>query len=410
MKRIPALVLLTVAATLAACKSSGPSAEAAAPPTSSAAASSGTAQTTSSASQQGGAPQYLHSALPTSFQTLTLTDPVMRMKAYDVNIPAGWKFEGTVAQGTNCKTVPFPVFRAYSPDGLSEFRREPRLDWASSNNAVAAQAAAQCPQISTSITAGDFLKYFSGANGAQWIADWPIAAADRNSFQASIQQANANYQQSGMRGYSMTGDEAAARTLIQNGSFQIEQQLLVAMICNHSPLPDGTSTIGCTAQVRALRAPKGQLDALVALISNHPGGGAVENPAWDQALSQAAMARNQQIMQQRAAAFQQWSNMMAQEHSEFMQQFNAEGAARTANFEAQQNAKSTAASDWVDYALNQQTVTGSGGTQKVSSSYGTTWSNGQGQTYQTNDTGTNPNGVLAGTWTQQQVVHGNGQP
>jgi hypothetical protein len=101
---------------------------------------------------------------------------------------------------------------------------------------------------------------------------------------------------------------------------------------------------------------------------------------------------------------------MAQAHSQFMQQMSAEGEARNANFAAQQNAKSTAASDWVDYALNQQTVSGSGGLQKVSSSYATTWSNGQGVNYQTNDPSANPNGVLSGTWTQQQVVHGNGQP
>jgi hypothetical protein len=410
MKRIPVLILLTLAATLAACKSSAPSAEAAAPSGSSAAASSGTAQKTSSAAQQSDAPQYLHSSLPTSFQTLTLTDPVMRMKAYDVVIPTGWKFDGVVAQGTACNTSPFPVFRAYSPDGLSEFRREPRLDWASSNNAVAQHAAANCPQLSTSITAANFLRYFAGANGAEWTAVWPLLPGSAEKFQDSIKQVNANYKQYNMPGYNMIGDVAAARTMIHNGSFLIEQQLLVAIICTHTPLPDGTFTVNCTANVRALRAPQGQLDAVVALMDGRADSGATDSPAWDNALSQAAMQRNQQVMAQRAAAFNQWSNMMAQEHSQFMQQFNAEGAARTANFNAQQNAKSTAASDWVDYALNQQTVTGSGGTQKVSSTGGTTWSNGQGQTYQTNDTNANPNGVLSGNWTRQQVVHGNGQP
>jgi hypothetical protein len=407
MKHLRLFALLSVATFVLGCKASSP---AASTESSTQSASPALAAAAAVAPAATSMPQYVHPQQTGTFQSLTLTDPVMRMKAYDVAIPAGWKFEGTVAQGTSCKTVPFPVFRAYSPDGLSEFRREPRLDWASSNNAVAQRASANCPQISTSITAADFLRYFAGTMGAQWTAVWPITAATRSSFQASIQQANANYQQSGMRGYSMTGDVGAARTLIQNGSFQVEQQLLVAIICNHTPLPDGTSTIGCLANIRALRAPKGQLDALVALIDGHPGSGATESAAWDNALSQAAMQRNQQIMQQRAVAFQQWSNMMAQEHSQFMQQFNAQGAARTANFNAQQNAKSTAASDWVDYALNQQTVSGSGGTQKVSSSYSTTWSNGAGQTYQTNDSGANPNGVLSGNWTQQQVVHGNGQP
>jgi hypothetical protein len=46
---------------------------------------------------------------------------------------------------------------------------------------------------------------------------------------------------------------------------------------------------------------------------------------------------------------------------------------------------------------------------KVSSSYNNTWVDSSGKTsYQTNDVNANPNGVLPGTWTKQQVVHGNG--
>jgi len=92
---------------------------------------------------------------------------------------------------------------------------------------------------------------------------------------------------------------------------------------------------------------------------------------------------------------------MAQQESSFRSSMN--GAMNS------MNARSTAASDWVDYALDQQTVTGSGGTVKVSSSYSHTWSNGQGQWYQTNDPNANPNGVLGGNWTPQTKVHGNGQ-
>jgi len=73
------------------------------------------------------------------------------------------------------------------------------------------------------------------------------------------------------------------------------------------------------------------------------------------------------------------------------------------------NARTTAASDWVDYALDQQTVNGSGGTVKVSSAYSHTWSNGQNQWYQTNNSNANPNGVFGGNWTENTKVHGNGQ-
>jgi hypothetical protein len=45
----------------------------------------------------------------------------------------------------------------------------------------------------------------------------------------------------------------------------------------------------------------------------------------------------------------------------------------------------------------------------VSSAYSYTWSNGS-TSYQTNSPNVNPNGVMAGTWTKTQVVHGNGTP
>ena len=75
------------------------------------------------------------------------------------------------------------------------------------------------------------------------------------------------------------------------------------------------------------------------------------------------------------------------------------------------NARSTATSDWVDYALDRQTVLdpNTGKVNKVSSSYGYTWVDSTGKAgYQTNDVNANPNGVLQGTWTRQQVVHGDG--
>jgi hypothetical protein len=47
----------------------------------------------------------------------------------------------------------------------------------------------------------------------------------------------------------------------------------------------------------------------------------------------------------------------------------------------------------------------------VSSAYTYTWVNSAGQTsYQSNDSSANPNGVMTGTWTQTQQVHGNGTP
>src|ERR1017187_2094754 len=53
-------------------------------------------------------------------QTEYITDPSLNgMNAFSVTIPAKWHFKGVLFQGGNCASVPFGVFRATSPDGLS---------------------------------------------------------------------------------------------------------------------------------------------------------------------------------------------------------------------------------------------------------------------------------------------------
>jgi hypothetical protein len=75
------------------------------------------------------------------------------------------------------------------------------------------------------------------------------------------------------------------------------------------------------------------------------------------------------------------------------------------------NSNHTIASDWVDYALDQQTVSdpNTGQISKVSSAYTYTWVDSSGNnSYQTNDSNANPNGTRMGNWTRQQQVHGDG--
>jgi hypothetical protein len=75
------------------------------------------------------------------------------------------------------------------------------------------------------------------------------------------------------------------------------------------------------------------------------------------------------------------------------------------------NARHTAASDVVDYALGQQTVRDptSGQLYKASASRSYVWVDDTGKkNYQTSDPNANPNGVQPGTWTLQQQVHGDG--
>jgi hypothetical protein len=124
----------------------------------------------------------------------------------------------------------------------------------------------------------------------------------------------------------------------------------------------------------------------------------------------ALTAQEQQESKMIYQQFQQIMQRSAAEHQAFMQQQESQFESAMNNANASMNAQSTAASDWVDYSLNQETVSNpDGSTTKVSDAYSQTWTDGS-QWYQTNDPNSNPNGFLKGNWTPTTKVHGNGTP
>ena len=55
-----------------------------------------------------------------------VNDPTLNnMSAFSVTIPANWHFNGVLYQGGNCPSIPYGVFRATSPDGLTSVERLP---------------------------------------------------------------------------------------------------------------------------------------------------------------------------------------------------------------------------------------------------------------------------------------------
>ncbi len=166
--------------------------------------------------------------------------------------------------------------------------------------------------------------------------------------------------------------------------------------------------------------------------------GAKQEDAWTQAWSarlqqqtqqnmrminqmgQTAMANSQAQFQasqaQQAASHQQFMQSQATNqrmHEQFLSTMQRGTDMSMARANQAMQARSTSASNIVDYALNQQTVQdpNTGATNKVSSAYNYTWVDTTGKVgYQTSDGLANPNGVLPGTWTRQEVVNGDGTP
>ncbi len=361
-------------------------------------------------------------ALGSQLTTAVINDPSLNnMPAATLTIPAGWKMQGIMLLSP-CNTPPFPAYRAYSPDGLMQMRAEPVFGWIWRPNVRNFQSAG-CAPLSGVMTAAQFLQYYVGTlkGGLHVVGPMAVPAA----YQQWASGLAAQFNQMSNQGAAAlqanhTADTAAMRIEVMNGSFIVEERLRAAVECgvNNSP---GTFNGGtCWARLDLLSAPQGKLDALVQLVDSNN----LPHGVFDQQWGQAFMARQQRqgdamlaklAAQEKAESnmiYQQFQQIMATsqaEHQQFMQQQESQFQSAMNNANASMNAQTTSASDWVDYALDQQTVTGSNGTAKVSSAYSQTWSNGQGQWYQANTPSVNPNGVLAGNWTPDTKVHGNGQ-
>jgi hypothetical protein len=361
-------------------------------------------------------------AIPQQVQTATISDPTLNnMPAAAITIPAGWKMEGMMLTSP-CTTLPQGVFRAYSPDGLMQMRFEPAMGWSwkTSRNMGTPQG---CLPLRKPMTAAQFLDYYAGMipGGVHVVGPLSLPEGQRQAMAERTAKMNQLGAQSPvMAGIVNTGDLAAVKIETVNGSFVMDERLRATVQCQLNNNPGFMQGGNCYAQVDVLTAPKGQLDALMQMTDSNQLPRAKASDAWFKAKLQqqnqqwaqfgaklrALEEAESQMMAQQA---QQFSQMMAQNHAAYMQQQESEFQSTRANADAQMNARSTAASDWVDYALNQQTVALGGGTAKVSGGYSQTWTNGT-QWYQTNNPNSNPNGVLQGNWTLTTQVHGNGTP
>jgi hypothetical protein len=367
-------------------------------------------------------------------------DPHLNLNAYNVTVPASWKFDGIYVAGSSCAAIPFPVFRMYSPDGLTEIRRLPRFDWSWSNSKFKAPQHSDCLDLKQELSAQEFLKYLMGVMQVAYVRDFPIPQEMSDAFQKNLDQLNAgsaaNARQMDQLNASLPvmknqpknqpatqhGALGAAIAEYRNGTFTIEEQISVKLMCIHSPMNFGPDrsvfTESCNAAVRIVRAPKGHLDAMLAQADTQRLG-AVENPEWAskyfEFMQAQAKARSDQMfresnarMQQQHDDFERAQAVRSQQHQQFLATMQ-EGTDRSMARAAQAaNSRHAIAQDWCDYALDRQTVTGPGGTVKVSNAYNQTWTDGSGNYYQTNNPNANPNGVLSGNWTQTTQVHGDG--
>ncbi len=368
-------------------------------------------------------------------RTEYIQDPTLNnMNAVEVHVPAKWHFQGVMNQGGSCVGISSGVFRATSPDGLAFAEKMPLLGWFWGTGFAAKVKNNDCLPLKQAMSAQDFLKYLAATLNVEYLSDIPIPA----DVQARAQQNYSNvfagrFNGSNLQAPKVSRQLAQASVRYKNGTFQIKGRLGTMVDCIETDHPGmksilrgmadmpGWTSDKCTATVVYIAAPENQFDAVVKIWDAkemQPR----DLPEWGQAWIERNNRQSQQMIQQmnaqaaaqRQASAQQFNHDQAvrqQMHEQFlstMQRGTDMSMARAAQVA---NTNHTIASDWVDYSLDRQTVVNpsTGQLSKVSSSYSYTWVDSSGRTsYQTNDVNADPNGTLQGTWTRQQVVHGDG--
>jgi hypothetical protein len=384
-------------------------------------------------------------AAPGGTRKEILKDPALNnMDAAAITIPAKWHFQGKLVPGGSCDTMPYVVFRTSSPDGLSFVERLPALSWRWGTGPMATKNGDDCLPLQKALSGPEFLKYLATILKVEYVADVPVPAEVNAEVKKQAQSYDASYSMMTSKNYS---ERAAAIVRYKNGTFVMKGLLSTQLDCHEldwngakSTFPGRPGTAAsvthkCTAGVRYLAAPEAQYDAVKKMWDVKGMGGKWLEP-WTQALQQRQKEQGDAMLAQQRQMIGQQNKMLAQQ----AQQQNAQMQAQHQQFEQSQamrqhmhedfmstmqrgtnmsmnrtqqnmNARSTATSDWVDYALDRQTVKdpNTGQVSKVSSSYSNTWIDSTGKvSYQTKDVNANPNGVLPGNWTRQATVHGDG--
>jgi len=358
-----------------------------------------------SAAISGGSP-----AGSSATKEVTITDPVLNMKAYSMTVPANWLFEGAVIQGSSCNDGPFPVFRMVSPDGLTGIKQLPRLDWRWSDNPHHPfKAGSDCMPFKKEMSASEILKYMVGVLQVEFVQDEPTPGL------AEIQN---NFASRNTAQLSMSADKARARVRYHINSIVIEERLNVFVTCTTF----GTiGQHGCNAGVSRQWAPQSQYtdDTFKSISQSF-----VIDRQWNSTRTQIVIQKLNDLSEQSMRdiqqmgdealrrskaqfnAFNQAQAMRQRQHEQFldtMQRGTDMSMKRAADIA---NTNHRIADDWCDYSLDQQKRLDprTGEITKDSSAYSYTWINDAGKRVETNDVNANPNGNGTGNWTLQENV------
>lgn len=147
-----------------------------------------------------------------------------------------------------CSGVPYPVFRAYSPDGLNEICLEPTFNWTFYPN-LRMPTPRTCLDFGQTLTAEEFLKRYEemiASIGLHVVGRMPIVP----SYQRRVGGVAQNMGRISPHIHAMT-NAYAVRVETLNGSLVIEQRLRAYVECRVSDQTGPMAGGGCSAHEKS---------------------------------------------------------------------------------------------------------------------------------------------------------------
>jgi hypothetical protein len=286
--------------------------------------------------------------------------------------------------------LPFEVFEATSPDGKGHYEKMPVLAWKfGSGPMMKFLPRSDCLQIDHQVPAQEFLHYVANSLKMVYDGDAPVPPAIEAKYREKLRANQAKfapqYAAAGIpmpvtnRQLARANVKFLANNVLTRGQLEViedctEQHFPAQPVYTGGPVtrPGGgmqmvASVITqCTAQTTMVSGPANEFDALVKLWDS-PRFDEKPEDAWVAAWTaryqemarQVGVTLMQMIQAQGEASRRNFEHSMAamqQQHEEFMQGMRDQYQGFQYQQDLQRTARDNAASDWVDFALDRQTM------------------------------------------------------
>jgi hypothetical protein len=368
-------------------------------------------------------------AVASSTRKAEITDASYQMTAYTLEVPAGWKFAGTIARDPGCHTGAAGLkFTLQSPDGLTAQAVLPGVTWSWTTSASLKKVmeSQHCPPIDIDSAAG-FLVNIAVPNlrpTAKIISVLALKPEGQAALAAQLEQnrqlnaqAAARY---GQKPPKLSLDGARVRLEYTRDGQAVEEQILAVVECTETQFPAVYAQPAymrrtCSSRnTQISRAPRGRLDEFLESPQLQSFNKSLQlNQQWSDRLTRDGQAAFQKFQAANNAQFQanlakgrQDNAQLLANGQKFQDNMRAGTNAAMAADQQRQNAIDASAHATALHSLDRQEFKNpsTGQVIEASNQYSHQWMSSDGSTLiQTNDHSFDPNGQVypvSQSWTE----------